>query len=107
MLTREVSQRGLAKEGRAVVTQDMLKEIGAAFVEEFESRGSVLILVVAHDDHRPTWANGDDVVKVGNQTIVRSRVTGRYKSISLRRYLKQIKSLALLLICHASEGDLY
>ena len=39
MLTREVSRRGFAKEGRAVVTQDMLKEIGGAFVDVFEKRG--------------------------------------------------------------------
>ncbi len=38
MLTREVSRRAFVKEGRAVVTQDMLKEIGGAFVEVFESR---------------------------------------------------------------------
>jgi len=37
-LTREVSRRAFVKEGRAVVTQDMLKEIGGAFVEVFESR---------------------------------------------------------------------
>jgi ATP-dependent NAD(P)H-hydrate dehydratase len=36
MLTREVSRRAFAKEGRAVVTQDMLKEIGGAFTEVFE-----------------------------------------------------------------------
>jgi ATP-dependent NAD(P)H-hydrate dehydratase len=40
MLTREVSRRGFAKEGRAVVTQDMLKEIGGAFREIFERRES-------------------------------------------------------------------
>jgi ATP-dependent NAD(P)H-hydrate dehydratase len=40
MLTREVSRRGFAKEGRAVVTQDMLKEIDGAFREIFERRES-------------------------------------------------------------------
>ena len=36
MLTREASRRGFAKEGRALVTQDMLKEIGGAFTKVFE-----------------------------------------------------------------------
>jgi len=40
MLTREASRRAFAKEGRAVVTQDMLKEIGGAFTEVFENRES-------------------------------------------------------------------
>lgn len=35
MVTRTTSRRAFEQEGRAVVTQDMLKEIGGAFVEVF------------------------------------------------------------------------
>ncbi|KAI0305887.1 Ribokinase-like protein [Multifurca ochricompacta] len=35
MVTRTTSRRGFEKEGRGVVTQDMLKEIGGAFAEIF------------------------------------------------------------------------
>lgn len=37
MVTRKTSRLAFEKEGRAVVTQDMLKEIGSAFAEVFES----------------------------------------------------------------------
>jgi len=41
MVTRATSRRAFEKEGRSVVTQDMLKEIGGAFAEVFgESQGS-------------------------------------------------------------------
>ena len=42
MVTRTTSRRAFEKEGRSVVTQDMLKEIGGAFAEIFgsESQGS-------------------------------------------------------------------
>ena len=41
IVTRTTSQRAFEKEGRSVVTQDMLKEIGGAFAEIFgsESQG--------------------------------------------------------------------
>ena len=41
MVTRATSRRAFEKEGRSVVTQDMLKEIGGAFAEIFgsESQG--------------------------------------------------------------------
>ena len=41
IITRTTSQRAFEKEGRSVVTQDMLKEIGGAFAEIFgsESQG--------------------------------------------------------------------
>ena len=35
MVTRTASRRAFLKEGRAVVTQDMLSEIGASFAEVF------------------------------------------------------------------------
>ncbi len=35
MVTRTTSRRAFEKEGRGVVTQDMLKEIGGAFTEIF------------------------------------------------------------------------
>ncbi|KAI0295944.1 Ribokinase-like protein [Russula brevipes] len=37
MVTRTTSRRAFEKQGRAVVTQDMLSEIGGAFTEVFES----------------------------------------------------------------------
>jgi ATP-dependent NAD(P)H-hydrate dehydratase len=37
MVTRMTSRIAFQKEGRSVVTQDMLKEIGGAFAEVFES----------------------------------------------------------------------
>ncbi|KAI9451662.1 hypothetical protein BJY52DRAFT_1296469 [Lactarius psammicola] len=37
MVTRTTSRRAFEKEGRSVVTQDMLKEIGGAFAEIFGS----------------------------------------------------------------------
>jgi ATP-dependent NAD(P)H-hydrate dehydratase len=36
MVTRTTSRRAFEKEGRSVVTQDMLKEIGGAFTEVFQ-----------------------------------------------------------------------
>lgn len=44
MVTRTASHRGFAKQGRGLVTQDLIPEVGAAFAEHFgeEARGGRL-----------------------------------------------------------------